>query len=181
MELKKIKSNSNKIVPAVIFVLSILSSIAFFIFRDFFKESISLGLLGIFIINFVSNASFFISAPSFFAVIAGGAIYPLFFVALVASLGASLGDMLSFIVGSSGRRLLSNKFNKKIWYNVLVHFFKKHGSWVLFIAAFVPNPIFDSFGILAGVLGFSPIKYFIIVFIARFFKYLIFAKIGTYF
>ncbi|MCL5433236.1 MAG: VTT domain-containing protein [Patescibacteria group bacterium] len=175
------KSNSSKIVPAVIFVLSIILSIAFFIFRDFFKESTSLGLLGIFVINFVSNASFFVSAPSFFAVIAGGAIYPLLLVALVASLGASLGDMLSFVVGSSGRKLISHKLNKKIWYKVLVHYFKKHGSWVLFIAAFVPNPIFDSFGILAGIFGFPPIKYFIIVFVARFFKYLIFAKIGSFF
>ena len=55
----------NKIFAGIIFFSSIILSIVFYVFKDFFKDATSVGLLGIFLINFVSSATFFVSAPAF--------------------------------------------------------------------------------------------------------------------
>lgn len=171
----------NKKVAILVFVLSFVLSIAFFVFKDFFAQTRSLGLLGLFIINFVSNASFFVSAPAMITVVAGGAIYPPFLVALVSSLGSAFGDMLGFILGLSTRKLVNHKLNQKIWFAVLDGYFKKHGAWIVFVFALVPNPFFDSIGILAGVFIYSPLKFFLIVFLGRFLRYLLLAGLGSRF
>src|SRR3989304_9698820 len=142
--------NLNKIIAGFIFVLSIVLSIAFFVFKDFFAASKSLGLIGLFVINFVSNASFFVSAPAFLTVVAGGNLYSPILVAFVSSFGATLGDAIGFIFGVSGRRLANNQLKKKTWYRILSKYFKKYGDFLLFTLALIPNPIFDAVGLLAG-------------------------------
>lgn len=170
-----------KIIAITIFILSFIFSIGFFLFRDYFKGMTSLGLLGLFLINFVSSASLFISAPSMINVFAGGAIYPPILVALVSSLGSAFGDLISFILGLSGRNLINHNFHKKLWFRFLEDFFKKHGSWILFIFAFIPNPIFDSIGILAGAFSYPPLKFFLIVFAGRLIRYFLLAEAGRRF
>lgn len=171
----------SKITAVIIFILSLALTIIFFVFRDYFEQTRSLGLLGLFIINAVSNASLFISAPAFLTVIAGGAIYPPVLVALIASFGSAVGDMVGFLLGLSGRHLINHKLNEKIWFKVINTYFHKYGGWIIFIIAFVPNPFFDSLGIIAGVFHYRPWKFFLLVFIGRFFRYLILAEAGSYF
>lgn len=171
----------SKIAAVIIFILSLALTVVFFVFHDYFEQTRSLGLLGLFIINAVSNASLFISAPAFLTVIAGGAIYPPFLVALVASFGSAVGDMVGFVLGSSGRNLINHKLNEKIWFKVIDTYFHKYGGWIILVISFVPNPFFDSMGIIAGVFHYHPLKFFLIVFIGRFFRYLILAKAGSYF
>lgn len=172
---------TEKIFSIAVFILSIIFSIAFVIFNDYFKGAISLGLLGLFILNFVSSATLFVSAPSIFAVIAGGAIYSPILVALVSSLGSASGDMLGFILGISGRKILNHKLHKKLWFKVLSGSFEKYGKYIIIILAFIPNPLFDSIGIIAGVFKFSPVKFFLLVFIGRLVRYYMLARFGSIF
>lgn len=167
-----------KILAIAVFILSIIFSVAFVIFKDFFKGATSLGLLGLFILNFVSSATLFVSAPSIFAVIAGGAMYSPVLVALVSSLGSAFGDMLGFILGISGRKILNHKLHKKLWFKVLSGSFEKYGKYIIIILAFIPNPLFDSIGIIAGVFKYSPVKFFLLVFIGRFIRDYMLARFG---
>ncbi len=171
--------NLQKLLTGTIFILSIVLSIAFFIFRDFFAASKSLGLIGLFVINFVSNASFFVSAPAFLTVVAGGSLYPPILVALVSSFGGTLGDTLSFVFGSTGRHLANHKLKKKSWFRVLSKYFKKHGDWLLFAFALIPNPLFDAIGLLAGVFAYNLYKFFFIVWVGRFIRYFLLASFGS--
>lgn len=170
---------SNKIGAASIFVLSIVLSFAFFIFRDFFKESTSLGLIGLFIINFVTNASFFVSAPAFLTVVAGGNLYPPILVALVSSLGATAGDTIGFAFGFAGHKLTKHRFEKKKWFRVLEKHFKKHGNWLLFIFALIPNPVFDAIGLIAGIFAYPFFRFFLIVWLGRIIRYYLLAFFGS--
>lgn len=172
---------SKKILFLALFIFAFALSIALFIFQDFFAQAKSLGLIGIFLINAISNASFFIAGPGFISVIASGSIYPPILVALVASLGSATGDMLSFIVGLSGRNIINHKLSNKIWFKVLDDYFKKYGGWLLFIFALVPNPLFDSIGIFAGAFAYSPWKFFIIVFVGRLLRFFLLASLGASF
>ncbi|MFH1186566.1 MAG: VTT domain-containing protein [Candidatus Levyibacteriota bacterium] len=187
METKRVKNRrrkeemtfKNKLAFYLIFAFSLFLPFALFIFRDFFKDSQSLGLLGIFLINFVSNASFFVSGPAFLSVVAGGSLYNPFLVALISSFAATLGDMIGFLVGFSGRKIALEKIGKNFWFTILERYFKKYGGWMLFAFAFIPNPFFDAIGLIAGIFVFSPKRFIIIVTLGRFLRYLILASIGA--
>lgn len=172
---------NKKYLSILVLILSLALSIGLFIFRDYFKDFRNLGLLGIFIINFVSSATFFVSGPAFLTVIAGGSIYPPLLVALIASLGASIGDMVSYFFGYSGRKLTEHKLKKKLWFIVIEDVFKAYGSIFIFVFAIIPNPFFDAVGLFAGVLGMNYAKFFLLMLCGRFARFVILALIGARF
>lgn len=172
---------NKKYLSVLVLVLSLTLSLGLFIFRDYFKDFRNLGLLGIFLINFVSSATFFVSGPAFLTVIAGGSIYPPLLVALIASLGASIGDMVSYFFGYSGRKLTEHKLKKKLWFIVIEDVFKAYGSIFIFVFAIIPNPFFDAVGLFAGVLGMNYTKFFLLMLCGRFARFIILALIGARF
>jgi membrane protein YqaA with SNARE-associated domain len=169
----------NKWIAILLFFSSIALSLAFFAYRDFFKEALSLGLLGLLILNFISSAGFFVSAPTILTVLAAGSIYPPVLVAVVSALGASLGDMLGYMFGYSGRHLAMKKFDKYAIVRYSEEKFNKHGDLIILLFAIVPNPFFDAIGILAGAVKFSPSRFFVIMLIGRFLRFWLLAKLGT--
>ena len=169
----------NKIYAGTIFISSIALSVAFFMFRDYFKEASSLGLFGLFVVNFVSSATFFVSAPAFLTIITGGNLYSPILVAVVASLGACLGDMLGFAFGHSGRRLTKKKLDRHKTVRFLEKHFHRHGALIIFLLAIIPNPFFDAIGILAGVVNYPPFKFFAIMLVGRFIRYWALAQVGS--
>lgn len=171
----------NKIYAVVVFFSSIILSTAFFVFRDYFKEASSLGLFGLFVVNFVSSATLFVSGPAFLTVITGGNLYSPILVAIVVSLGASLGDMLGFAFGHSGRRLTKKKLDRYKTIRFLEKHFHRHGVLIIFLLAIIPNPFFDAIGILAGVLNYPLIRFFAIMVIGRFIRYWALAEVGARF
>ncbi len=164
-----------------ILILSFILSFGLFYFKDYLRELQNFGLLGIFLINFVSSATFFVSGPAFLTVIAGGFIYPPLLVALVSSLGASFGDMVAFFFGYSGRHLALHNLRKKIWFSVFEDVFKAYETIIILIFAIVPNPFFDAVGLFAGIFGMNYFKFFIIMFIGRFIRFILFAFLGNSF
>lgn len=170
---------SKKSFSILILILSFALSIAAFIFRDYFRQASGLGLLGIFLINFASSATFFVSGPAFLTVIAGGSIYSPLLVAIVASLGAAAGDMISYFLGYSGRKLTEHKLKKKLWFIVLEDLFKAYGDIFVFIFALIPNPLFDALGLVAGVFGLKPARFFVLILLGRFARFILLALIGA--
>lgn len=176
---KTISINIRYIYAASVFFLSILLSAVFYIYRDYLKDASSLGYLGLFVVNFISSATFFISSPAFLTIIAGGNLYSPVSVAIVASLGASLGDMLGFAFGHSGRRLTKKKLDRHKTIRFLEKHFHRHGVLIIFLLAIIPNPFFDAIGILAGVLNYPPIRFFAIMLVGRFLRYWALAQVGA--
>lgn len=173
------KIASNRYLIGLILIISTLLSFAGFYFKDYFIQARGLGLLGIFLINFFGSATFFVSGPAFLSVIVGGGLYNPLLVAVIASLGASFGDLVSFLIGHSGRKLTYPKLENKKWFNFLDDLFKKYGLWVIFIFAVIPNPLFDAVGLIAGVFGVGIKKFFLVMLLGRFVRFGLLALIGA--
>jgi membrane protein YqaA with SNARE-associated domain len=169
----------NKAFPIIIFISSLALSAVFLVYQDFFKSARSLGLLGLFVVNLVSSAGFFVSGPAFLTVIAGGSLYSPILVALVAAVGACLGDMLGFAFGYSGRQLAKKKISRQKILVFLQKKFNKHGELIIFMFAVVPNPFFDAVGILAGIVNYPPLRFFVIMLVGRFLRYWLLAQVGS--
>lgn len=150
-----------------------------FVFRERLVHLRSLGLFGIFLANLLGSAIPFLPVPGIVTVVAGGALYSPVVVAVLATIGAVIGDMLTFLIGVSGRKLLLRKEYKT--YERLVVLMKKYGAIIIFLFAFVPNPIFDTIGVLAGVLEYPPYNFFVWLFLGRLTRNLLLAFFGAQF
>lgn len=163
----------------IILIVSLLFIVLAFLFRENLSQFKSLGLLGIFLINLVGSATLFFPAPAIASVVAGGAIYPPLLVALVSAFGASLGDMVGFLLGHSGRKIFIKNHHR--FYMLLRDLFHKFGGIAIFGFAFVPNPFFDFVGISAGLFHFPPTRFFLFMFLGRLLRNILLALFGTLF
>ncbi|MBI2032393.1 MAG: VTT domain-containing protein [Candidatus Levybacteria bacterium] len=161
----------------LVFLISIILIFLSFYFRDELASLGSWGLLGIFIINVVGSATLFLPAPSIAAVFAGGIVYSPITVAIIAGLGSAIGDMVGFVLGHSSKHIFLKK--DSFWYKIFKETFHKFGPLFIIVFSFIPNPVFDAIGILAGLFSYSPKKFFIYVLIGRFLRNLFLAYLGS--
>lgn len=150
------------------------------VFRNSLTQFTSLGLFGIFLVNLIGSATLFLPAPAIASVVAGGVLYPAALVAGVSALGASIGDMIGYFLGKSGKSVLIKK-DAHFLFTVVQDMFHKYGGIIIFLFALVPNPFFDAVGILAGMFFYPPKRFFVVMFVARFLRNLILASVGAAF
>lgn len=161
----------------ITFFISIFLIILAFFFQEKLSDFRSFGLLGIFLINFFGSATIFLPAPAIASVFAGGLVYSPLAVALFAALGAAIGDMIGFFLGYSGHKIFLKKNHAR--YAMIKGLFHRFGDLIIFLFAFIPNPLFDGVGLFAGALAFSPRRFFIILFAGRLLRNLILAYAGS--
>ena len=162
-----------------IFGVSILVIALAFIFRDRIAELEHLGLLGIMLINFFGSATLFFPAPGIATVVAGGALYSPIAVAVVSSFGATLGEIVGFLLGHSSKNLFYKKHHTT--FLIINDLFHTFGGILIFLVALIPNPVFDAVGILAGFFHYPLMRFFVIIFVARFIRNFLLASLGSAF
>ena len=108
------------------------------------------GYLGAFLIGFLSNATVILPAPSLaFTAALGGFLNPVL-VGVAIGAGEALGEMTGYLAGVSGNVVLENNLR----YQTIRRSMQRHGAWVFFVLAAIPNPFFDIAGIAAGAVRF---------------------------
>lgn len=154
--------------------LAVFVSILIFIFQDKFVDLEGYGLLGIFLLSVIGNATIVLPMPVVLTAFIAGSIYNPLIVSLIVAFGASIGELTGYIAGLSGQKTVekSEKIKKvKIWMD-------KYGLWTIFVLAAIPNPLFDIAGIIAGAYKISVYKYFIVVFFGKLIKFSLIAVLG---
>jgi membrane protein DedA with SNARE-associated domain len=157
-------------------LISVFLVVGAYLMRDKLEAFKSLGLFGIFAANLFSSATFFLPTPGIATVVAGGFLYPPILVALTAALGATLGDCVGYLVGTSGERVLHTKAGKR--YGQIHTLFTRFGGVIIFLFAFIPNPIFDGIGFVAGALKYPLHRFFIWLFLGRLTRDVLLAYVG---
>ena len=178
MAKSKPKILENKLFYAILFLFSALLLFSPLYFRIDLQSLKSLGILGVAILNFISSSTLFFPVPGFLATGIGGSLYNPLLVAIASSAGSTLGESVGFIFGHSSRKITHPKdhtFMESL-YKIIHH---KHGSLLIILLAFIPNPFFDAVGIVAGLALYPLRKFLALVFVGRLARDLIVAYIGS--
>ena len=145
----------------LILVLGITAAI--FVFRDRVGNLAGYGYLGAFLISLLSSATIILPVPGIAVIFALGATYDPYLVGLAAGAGSALGELSGYMAGYSGQGV----FRKSKTYLRMEHWMKRRGSLVIFVLAFVPNPIFDLAGAAAGILRYPVWKFLLFCFLGK--------------
>ena len=106
--------------------------------------------LVVFIVTLVSNAAVFVPVALHISIILAAADkWNPAIVALVASVGGTLGEITAYYAGYLGKRVIH--LENTPGYNRLVSWMKRYGPWGIFLISLQPILPVDIAGLLAGV------------------------------
>ncbi|HQM54425.1 MAG TPA: VTT domain-containing protein [Anaerolineaceae bacterium] len=160
----------------VLVLLAVITLTIFLILnRDRVQELEALGYPGIFLISLFSNATLILPVPGVLFTSAMGAVFNPYWVALAAGCGAALGELTGYVAGFSGQGIIENKQ----WYAKVTEWMKKFGGLTVLLLAFIPNPIFDIAGMVAGALRMPLWKFLLFSWVGKTGKMLVFALGGA--
>jgi len=167
--------NIKKYSKAIILIVSILISILVFIFRDRFEGLQGYGLVGLFLLSIIGNATIILPVPVILSAFVAGAVFNPLAVALVVSLGATIGELTGYFAGYGSEGIIE----KDLKLQRVKRWIDKYGLWVLFVLAAIPNPLFDLAGIVAGANKIPVKKYLVVVFFGKLVKFLAVSYFGS--
>ena len=160
----------------VLVLLAVITLTIFLILnRDRVQELEALGYPGIFLISLFSNATLILPVPGVLFTSAMGAVFNPYWVALAAGCGAALGELTGYVAGFSGQGIIENKQ----WYARVTEWMKKFGGLTVLLLAFIPNPIFDIAGMVAGALRMPLWQFLLFSWVGKTGKMLVFALGGA--
>ena len=180
-------------------VLAIVATIVLCAAGIYYKNEImsttyvrNYGLLGVLIVSFVAGSTFSVTAipvPYWLVVFTmpsilasdWGVLSPLW-VGLTSALGASLGQLITFLIGYGGRGIserVSSKINSR-FYDRAMDWAKRHGSLAVFLMSAMVNPLHLPMTIAIAALGYPPHKFFFYCFLGVAVKSLVIAFCGYY-
>ena len=147
----------------LVLILILGITVCIFIFRDRVANLAGYGYLGAFLISLLSSATIILPIPGIAVIFALGATYDPYLVGLAAGAGSALGELSGYMAGYSGQGV----FKKSKTYLRMEHWMRRRGSVVIFVLAFVPNPIFDLAGAAAGILKYPVWKFLFFCFLGK--------------
>lgn len=109
-----------------------------------------LAYLVVFVISLLSSATIVFPAPGVAVLMAAAAKWNPAIVAIVASIGGTLGELTGYYAGRLGRRIIITEY--QAGYEKAVGWMNRYGLWSIAVFAFVPVLIFDLVGLAAGAL-----------------------------
>jgi len=140
-----------------------------FYFLPPIEEFKKFGYLGVFLANLLPSLSVVVPVHFFFpgqalSVVVAAVGSPLW-VAVVASLGSTLGEITAYYLGYGGQSFFNlERFQR---YKTAESWMRRYGWFAVFIFAFLPLFIFDFVGIAAGALRLSLSKFLFFCYLGR--------------
>ncbi len=143
--------------------------------RDKVQDLQRYGYIGIFLFSILSNATIIFPLPGVVFTTAMGAVFNPLWVALAAGAGAAIGELSGYLAGVSGQIFLQNTEREQ----KVQAWMQKNGAWTILVLAFVPNPLFDIAGIVAGSMKVPLWKFLLLCSVGKIGKMLAFSYLGA--
>lgn len=174
------KEKKHKVFFAIVFALCTLLLFLPIFIQIKYQEFRTLGLIGVFLLNALGSATVFLPAPAFLSVGISATQSDPLLVSFIAALGSSIGESATFLFGFSSTHFIDFKKHKTIYHltRTLLH---KWNGLLIPVFSFIPNPVFDGLGILAGITHYPIKKFIVLTFIGRFLRNILIAYFVLYF
>jgi membrane protein YqaA with SNARE-associated domain len=169
-----------KSVPLLGLLLVVAITVGIFYFYRHYpgriEELKTYGYLGAFIISVTFNATLILPAGNMLILVALGATMPSpVIVGLVGGAGATVGEIVGYIAGHSGRGLVA----KSRMYGRVEGWLRKWGWLTIFLFSVVPF-VFDLVGIAAGALRYPFWRFLIFCWLGRTLLYVVVVTVAAY-
>ena len=167
----KINPKIKKILTIILGVLiGLLFALPYLLFKEQIQNMSSIGYLGLFVACFISNLSILLPTSSTIIIMAAGFTLNPWICILIGGLGAAFGEQASYLCGLVGSSGFKNeeKIEKKA-----LKWFDKKPFLTVFLFAFVPLPVFDVIGIIAGAKKMSWWKYTLAAVLGKILKFIV--------
>ena len=175
--MQKLRQNKQalNIIRVVVLVLVIVLTVILIINREKIQDLQHYGYPGIFLFSLLANATILIPLPGVLFTSAMGTVFNPFWVAIAAGTGATLGELSGYLAGFSGQAIVENSER----YQKMLGWMRKYGDLTILVLAFIPNPLFDLAGIIAGVLKVPVWKFLVFCIVGKILKMLLFSYMGA--
>jgi membrane protein YqaA with SNARE-associated domain len=110
---------------------------------------------GIFLIGLIGASSIFFPIPYTVVIFALGGVFEPVWIAVAAGIGSAVGEFSGYLLGFGGRRVIGEKYKKKMEF--LMKLFDRFGPIVIFLFALTPLPD-DLLFIPLGVIRYSLVR-----------------------
>lgn len=162
------------IVKAVLGLLAAVGvTVAIFHFRTSIEQYKAVSYPAIFLISVLGNATVIFPAPSYAVAFSGGAVLNPYGVGVAAGLGATIGELTGYLIGSSGRVIAKSNLHAR--FEALI---TKWGWLTIFGLSLIPNPFFDIGGIVAGMMKMPVWKFLLATAAGKVIRFTVFGFLG---
>ncbi len=155
-------------------ITALMGALAIFLVRDQVDRLGAYGYPAVFLVSLLSNAALLLPGPGIALVLVAGATLDPLAAGVIAGVGAALGEMTGYFVGQNGRGF----FVDRPLYWRIEQRMRKSGTLVIFTLAFIPNPLFDIGGLVAGALRMPFWRFLLSVWLGKSLRFALLATIG---
>ncbi len=161
----------------ILTVIAVLAALgAALYFRERLQELQRYGYVAVFLVGLISNATLILPVPGLAVSSVMGGVFNPWLVGLVGGVGQGLGELTGYMAGYGGQNIVDDY----AVYDRLTEWMQRYGVLTVFFLAFIPNPIFDVGGMIAGALRFPLGKFLASCIAGKVIKNIIFALAGYY-
>lgn len=150
------KERIMRLVSIIMVILIVGGTILAYMNRHRIHDMVRYGLPGIFLVEFIANASIVLPIPGALVTAALSPLVPPIALILVSSLAAALGELTGYAAGMGGKQIIENAK----WHDNVERWMKKFGGLTIVVMAAIPNPLFDIAGVTAGLLRMNVLYFF---------------------
>ena len=173
---KKLSKKTLNIIRVFVLLGVLVLTVVLVLNRERIQELQAYGYPGIFLFSILANATILIPVPGVVFTSAMGAVFNPLIVALAAGSGAALGELSGYLAGFSGQAVVEDTER----YRRVVRWMEKYGDLTILFLAFIPNPLFDLAGIMAGILKMPVWTFLAYCLIGKVLKMMMFAYAGDW-
>ena len=158
----------------IVLVLLIIAGVLIF-----YRDIVSLrryGYLGAFLISTLSSATLILPG-GWAVVIALSKVLDPVSLGIVVGIGSAIGQLTGYLVGDGARDILSSRVKES---GQIKEWVERYGLPGIFVLAFVPNPLFDIVGIIAGGLKIRWWRFLLACMAGRVLRFVLLAVIWKY-
>ncbi|MCB2209273.1 VTT domain-containing protein [bacterium] len=173
---KEPSKKTSNLLRILILLAVIALTVVLVINRDRLQSLQAYGYPGIFLFSILANATILVPVPGVVFTSAMGAVFNPLWVSIAAGAGAAIGELSGYLAGFSGQAVVENSAR----YQRVTRWMEKYGDVTILVLAFIPNPLFDLAGIVAGILKMPVWKFLIYCVIGKILKMMMFAYAGDW-